>query len=112
MAARLAVYGTLAPGRVNHHLLEPLGGTWRPGVVHGELFDHGWGTTYGYPAIRLGPGGPAVEVWVLESDALGAAWADLDAFEGPGYERVLVEVALEDGSTLEAWIYVGRESGG
>ena len=30
---RLAVYGSLAPGRQNHHIGEPLGGTWTDGVV-------------------------------------------------------------------------------
>jgi gamma-glutamylcyclotransferase (GGCT)/AIG2-like uncharacterized protein YtfP len=89
---RLAVYGTLAPGRQNHHIVEPLGGRWTEGVVEGDLFRHGWGTAIGFPALRLRLGGPAVPVHVLTSTALPSAWTDLDAFEGPEYRRVLVPV--------------------
>ena len=31
----LAVYGTLAPGRPNHHVLAPLGGEWADGLIEG-----------------------------------------------------------------------------
>ena len=34
---RLAVYGTLAPGQPNHHIVAPLGGEWGPGLVEGDL---------------------------------------------------------------------------
>ena len=88
----LAVYGTLAPGRPNHHLVAPLGGEWTQGVIEGDLFPVGWGATLGYPAFRPRAGGPAVGVHVLKADALGAAWPRLDRFEGPGYRRILVPV--------------------
>jgi gamma-glutamylcyclotransferase (GGCT)/AIG2-like uncharacterized protein YtfP len=91
-AERLAVYGSLAPGRQNHHIVEPLGGTWTEGVVEGDLFRYGWGTAIGFPALRLRPGGPAVPVHVLASPALRTAWEALDAFEGAEYRRVLVPV--------------------
>ena len=29
----LAVYGTLAPGQPNHHVLAPLGGEWTEGLI-------------------------------------------------------------------------------
>jgi gamma-glutamylcyclotransferase (GGCT)/AIG2-like uncharacterized protein YtfP len=89
---RLAVYGSLAPGRQNHHIVGPLGGTWTEGVVEGDLFRYGWGTAIGFPALRLRPGGPAVPVHVLTSPALRTAWEELDAFEGAEYRRVLVPV--------------------
>ena len=89
---RLAVYGSLAPGRQNHHIVAPLGGTWVDGVVEGDLVTFGWGAALGYPALRLNTGGPAVRVQVLTSASLRAAWADLDAFEGAAYRRVLVPV--------------------
>jgi gamma-glutamylcyclotransferase (GGCT)/AIG2-like uncharacterized protein YtfP len=38
---RLATYGTLAPGRVNHHQLAGLDGHWRQGTVKGTLVDAG-----------------------------------------------------------------------
>lgn len=94
----LAVYGTLAPGRSNHHVVAPLGGTWTPGTVHGDLSPEGWGATLGYPALRPRTGGPVVAVQVLTADGLPAAWARLDDFEGPGYRRILVPVFAADGS--------------
>ena len=89
---RLAVYGTLAPGRQNHHIVAPLGGEWTTGFVEGDLFIHGWGAAAGFPALRPRPGGPAVPIHVLASTALPAAWPDLDAFEGAEYRRMLIPV--------------------
>ena len=88
----LAVYGTLAPGRPNHHIVAPLGGEWTQGVVEGELHPVGWGATLGYPAFRPRDGGDAVAAHVLASRALEAGWPELDRFEGPGYRRILVPV--------------------
>ncbi len=48
----LAVYGTLAPGRPNHHVLAPLGGKWTDGLIEGELLPMGWGAALGYPGFR------------------------------------------------------------
>ena len=92
----LAVYGTLAPGRLNHHVVAPLGGEWTAGVVEGELSPVGWGATLGYPAFRPRVGGAAVAVQVLTSARLPGAWARLDAFEGPEYRRILVPVFRDD----------------
>jgi gamma-glutamylcyclotransferase (GGCT)/AIG2-like uncharacterized protein YtfP len=88
----LAVYGTLAPGKSNHHVVAPLGGEWTEGVVEGDLVSEGWGATLGYPACRPRAGGPSVAVNVLTTPALAAAWPALDRFEGPGYRRILVPV--------------------
>jgi len=90
--ARLAVYGSLGPGRTNHHVVAPLGGTWVPGVVEGDLTTHGWGAALGFPALRLRPGGPEVAVQLLTSEALRAFWPELDAFEGAEYRRILLPV--------------------
>lgn len=101
---RLAVYGTLAPGRPNEHELARYGGTWITGTVRGHLRDRGWGAAHGYPGIVLDADGPEVEVHVLTSDALVDDWARLDEFEGPGYRRATVRVATDDGP-VAAWIY-------
>jgi gamma-glutamylcyclotransferase (GGCT)/AIG2-like uncharacterized protein YtfP len=93
---RLAVYGTLAPGRPNHHVVASLGGGWTDGVVEGDLSAEGWGATLGYPAFRPRAGGAAVAVQVLTSPALPAAWAALDEFEGAEYRRILVPVLRPD----------------
>jgi gamma-glutamylcyclotransferase (GGCT)/AIG2-like uncharacterized protein YtfP len=88
----LAVYGSLAPGRPNHHVVVPLGGTWTHGVVEGDLFAEGWGATLGYNAFRPRVGGTAVAVQVFTSPALVSAWPALDDFEGADYRRILVPV--------------------
>ena len=108
MDTRLASYGTLAPGRPNHHELAGLEGHWRNGIVKGRLVAEGWGATLGYPALMLDPSGSAVEVSLFESADLLRHWPRLDAFEGPGYRRVIARVETEDG-TVEAWIYVSAE---
>jgi gamma-glutamylcyclotransferase (GGCT)/AIG2-like uncharacterized protein YtfP len=101
---RLATYGTLSPGRPNHHLLADLRGRWLEGKVRGTLLESGWGAALGYPGLVLDPGGPEVAVHVLESVDLGGQWPRLDAFEGPGYRRVLTTIETVDGP-IEAWIY-------
>ena len=111
---RLATYGSLAPGRPNHHQLDGLDGLdgrWSPGHVHGTLLDAGWGADLGYPALLLDPDAPAIEVHVFESVQLPAHWSRLDRFEGPGYRRVAttVHTASDD---VDAFIYVlDAESG-
>lgn len=98
---RLAVYGTLAPGRENHHLLEGAGGVWREKVfVEGDLHPLGWGAAKGFPALRCRPGGGRVRAWLLESEKLPALWPMLDTFEGPGYCRVLVPVLDTEGKLV------------
>ena len=102
---RLATYGTLGPGRANHHLLIGLQGEWRSGVVNGRLVEEGWGAALGFPGLILDPSGPGVEVQLFESDDLPARWPILDAFEGEGYQRVVAQVVTPDG-VCEASIYV------
>lgn len=91
---RLAVYGTLAPGRSNHHQLADLSGDWQPGIIRGWRQDSGWGEGGIYPGFRPDAEGPEVAVQVFTSSDLPDHWARLDAFEGVEYERVIVEVGL------------------
>jgi gamma-glutamylcyclotransferase (GGCT)/AIG2-like uncharacterized protein YtfP len=102
---RLATYGSLAPGRSNHHQLDGLDGRWLNGHVDGMLVDAGWGASLGYPALVLDPAGSAISVDVFESVDLPAHWARLDAFEGAGYERVVTTVHMPTGD-VDASIYV------
>jgi gamma-glutamylcyclotransferase (GGCT)/AIG2-like uncharacterized protein YtfP len=105
---RLATYGTLAPGRPNHNQLSHLPGRWLKGHVRGSLFELGWGAALGFPALILDADGPPVEVDVFESPALPLHWRRLDAFEGPGYRRVVAEVSSVEGP-LAVSIYVAAE---
>jgi gamma-glutamylcyclotransferase (GGCT)/AIG2-like uncharacterized protein YtfP len=102
---RLATYGTLGPGRPNHHQLSDLPGRWLEGHVRGNLAEQGWGAAMGYPGIVLDANGPLIEVEIFESPALPDHWDRLDAFEGPGYRREAVTVTTDEGA-LRAFIYV------
>ena len=102
---RLASYGTLAPGRPNHHQLSALEGRWVRGQVRGTLIAAGWGDHLGFPALILEAAGEEVTVDVFESLDLPEHWSRLDAFEGAGYERVSTTVSTPAGD-IEAFIYV------
>ena len=52
-----AVYGTLAPGQPNHHVVEPFEGEWTDGLIEGDLLPEGWGAALGYPGFRPRVGG-------------------------------------------------------
>ncbi|HEY0504164.1 MAG TPA: gamma-glutamylcyclotransferase family protein [Lysobacter sp.] len=111
MIERLFVYGSLAPGRPNAHVLERVPGTWQPAVVRGTLREEGWGAAMGFPGLVLDPNGDDVHGQVFMSQALSAHWARVDAFEGDGYRRVATTARLEDGREVEAWVYAIRQSG-
>ena len=93
---RLAVYGSLAPGRENHYLLAKYPGTWSRGRVRGDVINAGWGAAGGYLGLIPRDDGPWVAVQVFESESLAGAWQELDEFEGSEYQRVLIPVYSED----------------
>jgi len=101
---RLCVYGSLAPGKSNHHQLAGLVGTWTPGTVRGYFREVGWGPGSGFPGLVPDPSGPAVAIQLFTSPDLPAHWARLDAFEGEDYRRVPVEVEV-GGEVVVASIY-------
>jgi len=102
---RLVVYGSLAPGKENHHVISPLGGRWLAAQVHGDLFDRGWGAGLGYPAMRWRPQGGTITVDLLESPSLADGWKEIDRFEGSGYVRILVPVFVDGDFYCVANIY-------
>jgi gamma-glutamylcyclotransferase (GGCT)/AIG2-like uncharacterized protein YtfP len=106
---RLAVYGSLAPGRSNHDQLQGLHGQWHSGcIVRGDLADRGWGAGLGYPTLRWSPSGPAVPVDMFVSDELPRHWGRLDEFEGPDYQRIVVPVFAGAGVVAIANLYASR----
>lgn len=105
---RLATYGTLAPGRVNHHHLADLAGSWTIGTIRGRLIETGWGAALGYPALVLDGAGEAIEVHLFTSADLPAHWDRLDAFEGAEYRRGEVLVETAEGR-VAAWIYMAAD---
>ena len=106
----LFVYGTLAPGETNEHILKNVNGIWKKGAVRGQLFPNGWGAALGFPGIVLSPKGVEVHGLVFSSPELEEYWETLDRFEGEGYKRVLTSVLLESGESVEAFIYELSES--
>lgn len=107
MIQRLFVYGTLAPGEPNGHILAPLEGTWQPATVRGRLKPEGWGAAMGYPGIVLDESAEEVQGVVFSSEQLEGFWSELDAFEGEEYARVSTKVHCA-GVPLEAYVYVVR----
>lgn len=108
---RLFVYGTLAPGRPNEHVLADIPGQWQPATVTGTLLQEGWGAAVGYPGIVLDEHGDEIEGLVFSSEHLAEHWQRIDEFEGEGYERVLTTAKLEDGTAVEVCIYRLRGHG-
>ena len=105
MIERLFVYGTLAPGRPNEHVLGEIEGSWEAASVTGRLRQDGWGAEMGYPGIDLDEQGDEIQGFLFSSEKLSDHWAMLDEFEGEAYERVMTVVKLSDNRTVEAYIY-------
>lgn len=101
----LFVYGTLAPGAENAHIMDGMAGEWRKASVRGIRTDKGWGMDKGYPGLIPDEEGDIVNGLIFTSDDLPANWSRLDLFEGAGYKRVSIRTTLEDGNTIKAQIY-------
>jgi gamma-glutamylcyclotransferase (GGCT)/AIG2-like uncharacterized protein YtfP len=111
MTDRLFVYGSLAPGRPNEHLLARVPGTWEAATVRGTLRQQGWGAAIGYPGMVVDERGDEIAGLVFCSEALDTHWVRLDRFEGEGYARVLVPARLENGAFVQAYVYALSGSG-
>jgi gamma-glutamylcyclotransferase (GGCT)/AIG2-like uncharacterized protein YtfP len=103
----LIVYGTLAPNKSNHSVVEHIKGTWLKGRVRGKLVAKGWGAQTGHNGYA-----PAsleeqteIEAFILISNELTANWQRLDEFEGEDYKRILTPYELETGEKGIGYIY-------
>lgn len=109
---KLFVYGTLAPNRANEHILKPLKGNWYPAKIRGRLLPEGWGAALGYPAVIPNDDGDWIDGLIFESDELAEHWQRIDAFEGEGYQRIVVDVFLTNqDAPIQAYIYALNGSG-
>ena len=99
---RVAVYGTLLTGEGNYGVgADAL--DRKPCRLRGTLYD----PHYGFPAfVPKSRGAFAVAGEVLE--VAEETFARLDRLEGYPhlYDRKRVPILLEDGSRVEAWVYV------
>jgi gamma-glutamylcyclotransferase (GGCT)/AIG2-like uncharacterized protein YtfP len=97
---RLVIYGTLAPGRENHRVIEDFSGDYRDCAVHGRIDE-----VDGLPYFTWAPSGASIGAQLFTSRQLPEKWDDLDRFEGDGYKRRLIP-ATADGELSVASIYL------
>jgi gamma-glutamylcyclotransferase (GGCT)/AIG2-like uncharacterized protein YtfP len=97
---RLVIYGTLAPGRANHSVIEDLSGQYCDCAVHGRVTE-----VDGLPYFTWAPSEDSLRVQLLSSKQLPEKWGDLDRFEGDGYKRRLIPATTDGGLTV-ASIYL------
>ena len=107
---KLAIYGTLAPGEVNHSQIAGIPGIWVDGFVRGDLQHTGWGAEHGFPALGWRPDGEPVPAKLFVAPDLIRHWRRLDEFEGDGYRRILVIVEDDNGILAIANLYADRSS--
>ena len=107
----LIIYGTLAPGRQNHHIIEHVKGVWKEGIIRGKLESSGWGAHLGYKAFRHGESElqEIIKAFVFFSDELLDNWKMRDEFEGDEYKRILAKYELDNGETGVGYIYALNE---
>src|SRR5262245_45947404 len=102
---RLAVYGSLAPGKKNHHMMAGMEGTWRKAVLRGTLHNAGWGAGEGFPGYVVDGTETPIAAQVFTSNDLPEYWQRLDEFEGAEYLRTLVPVEFEGGEIEVCNVY-------
>ena len=112
----LFVYGTLAPGQVNAHVLAPLSGAWTEAQISGSLHDAAWGATHGCPGARLLDNDidkitadsfprSVVKGVLFESADLADFWQKLDDFEGIEYQAEITMAHLVTGEYRLCVVY-------
>jgi len=112
----LFVYGTLAPGRLNAHVLTSLSGAWTEAQISGSLHDAGWGAAHGCPGARLLDNDidkmaadsyptDAVKGVLFESTDLADYWQTLDDFEGTEYQAEITTAHLVTGEYRRCVVY-------
>lgn len=106
MLQHLFVYGTLAPGRSNAHVLEGIAGTWQEASVQGFLMQQGWGAELGYPGLVLDSDGDNIEGFLFSSEQLDSHWQMIDDFEGSEYQRVSTTIKTKQQLEINAYVYV------
>jgi len=104
---RLAVYGSLAPGERNAHILAPLAGIWLPGQLRGTTREIVRGYAAGYRGITLSEIEAPIACQLFCSHDLPSFWAKLDAFEGAEFVRTVTIVRVGE-AVIEAQVYEWR----
>jgi gamma-glutamylcyclotransferase (GGCT)/AIG2-like uncharacterized protein YtfP len=100
---RFFAYGTLRRGAPMHGLIEHAARFVGRARFAGRLFDMG-----AYPAVVEGRRRDVVqgELYELPEEGLAELLDSMDRYEGRSFERVLRPVTCEDGSTVDAFVYL------
>lgn len=104
----LIVYGSLAPGESNHHIISHIDGQWSKASIKGRIIDNGWSSRTGYPEFQRTSeeDSETVEVFAFISEELDEHWDHIDAFERTeSYIRSKIPCVLEGGKIIDAFIY-------
>jgi gamma-glutamylcyclotransferase (GGCT)/AIG2-like uncharacterized protein YtfP len=103
----LIVYGSLAPGKSNHFIVENIKGIWRKAIVRGKLYEAGWGAGIGYPGFShvTAELQKTIEAHIFSSEELVDHWSRIDEFEGEDYRRLLAKYQLLTGEIGVGYIY-------
>jgi len=105
-ARSLVVYGSMAPGRENGHILAPLGGYWTEVTVKGRLIGAGWGAAKGYPGLGIDATEDLIRAHCITSIALPDVYDAIDHFQGEEFVRLLHPFTTREGQRGVANIYV------
>ena len=98
-AVLIAAYGTLRSGERNEHFCRNAVSR-RSATISGTLYDTGWGFPAFVPAGKTKVTVELIEIPIRD-------WADVDRLEGYPrlYDRMLMDFTLDNGETVQAWIY-------
>jgi gamma-glutamylcyclotransferase (GGCT)/AIG2-like uncharacterized protein YtfP len=101
-SGKLVVYGSLAPGEVNHELLADITGDWEQCYIRGAIAE-----SRGLRRLHRGPAYDELTAKLFASKELPLLWQRLDSFEGTSYKRRLIP-ARTGLRTQVANVYLAR----
>lgn len=106
----LIIYGSLAPGEKNHHIISHIPGEWHRATIKGKIKDNGWSDNRSaYPEfnrVKDESEAETIHVQAFISKELHQYWTDIDEFEGTElYGRKPIDCVLENGQKTTAFIY-------
>ena len=81
-------------------------GTFSSASIRGFHYPDGWLQHFPYPGVDLDDKGDVIPGCAFFSSELHKHWGRLDAFEGSHYKRVITTVRLDDGTTVDGYVYV------
>ena len=104
-AVLIAAYGTLRSGESNERFCRNAISR-RSATISGTLYDTGWG----FPAFVPEGDSPVTVELIVSVELIEIPirdWADVDRLEGYPrlYDRMLMDFTLDNGETVQAWIY-------